>query len=84
MALISDWRKAWRFWSVRFAALGATVSFALAQFPEVALTLWAALPPQMRSAIPDGWMLWITFALFVGSMWGRVVKQKDLDDENVF
>ncbi|MFT3965596.1 MAG: hypothetical protein QM690_06920 [Sphingobium sp.] len=39
--LIADWRSAWRFWSVRLAALGAAL-----------MAGWTSLPPEVRAGMP--------------------------------
>lgn len=39
--LIDDWRRAWRFWSVRLSVLSA-----------VLMGGWQALPPELRADLP--------------------------------
>lgn len=48
MKLVSNWRRAWRWSSVRLSALGALVMGAA----EVAGSSWSALPPDIRDSIP--------------------------------
>lgn len=50
MKLVDDWRRAWRWSSVRLSALGALL-FGLV---EVAQQGWIGLPDEIRARIPHG------------------------------
>ncbi len=68
MTLIPNWRKAWRMISVQAMAAGAAVQAA-----------WAALGDDMKSALgPDAlkYVAYLTIALLLIGMGGRVIKQK--------
>ena len=77
MQLISDWKKAWRFWSVQLAAVGALLTTALIALPDVAIGAWAVLPAEMKAAIPSEYMPLLGVAVFVLSMVARVIKQPE-------
>jgi len=36
---------------------------------------WGALPGELRDAIPEGWLRWITAAVLVGGIVGRLISQ---------
>ena len=64
MALVSNWRKAWRWLSMQLLALAA-----------VAQVAWETLPPDAVAIIPPDWRGYITLGLVVAAMMGRVVDQ---------
>ena len=64
MALVSNWRKAWRWLSMQLLALAA-----------VAQVAWETLPPDALAVIPPDWRGYITLGLVVAAMMGRVVDQ---------
>lgn len=66
MKLVADWRKAYKWWSVRLAAL-------LAVMPIV----WMNLPPDVKAMIPDGWHIWIVSMVSLGVIVGRLKDQGD-------
>ena len=49
--LIPDWREAWRWSSVRLAALGALASSLFAAFPDAMIHAWALMPTEWREAM---------------------------------
>ena len=65
MKPVSNWRDAWRWFSVRFAALGAAVSVA-----------WLALPADLTAQVP-GWVQnAVAGVIFVGVLLGRLIDQR--------
>lgn len=64
MRLVSDARRAWRWFSMQALAL-------LAIIPVV----WAELPPEVAAIIPAGWYPWIVTGVAVAGMIGRLVDQ---------
>lgn len=74
MKLVNNWRRAWRWSSVRLSALGAVLMGAA----EVAGSSWAALPPDVRDAIPHAPT--IALVLFVLVPVARVFKREGKDD----
>ena len=80
--LIEDWRKCWRFWSVRLGVMGSAITAVLIAFPDVALSAWAMLPADLKAAIPERYMPLIGVGIFVASLIARAIKQTKLEDLN--
>ena len=68
MRLISDWRRAWRYFSTQ-------ALLALAVIP----LFWEALPPEAQMFIPYSWRPWIVAAVAIGGIAGRLVDQSDAE-----
>jgi len=64
MTFVTNWREAWKWFSVQFLAL-------LAIIPLV----WESLPPEAHTMIPVEWRPWLIFALAVSGIVGRLVDQ---------
>lgn len=50
--LVDDWRTAWRWWSVRAAALFGVLATALLATPETLVSVIHSLPAEMRGWVP--------------------------------
>lgn len=50
--LVDDWRDAWKWASVRLAALGGMIAAVAAAAPGFARELWDQLPGEVRSTLP--------------------------------
>jgi hypothetical protein len=74
MKLVDDWRRAWRWSSVRLSALGALVMAAA----EVAGSSWSALPPDIRDSIPHAQT--IALVLFVLMPIARIFTREEASD----
>ena len=74
--LIDDWRRSWRFWSMRLSLIGALLSAASAAFPAAMLDAWNALPPDLRTMIPARTAQVIAAILFTGTMAARLFRQR--------
>jgi hypothetical protein len=74
--LIDDARLWWRFWSMRFAALGFALEAFLGWFPDRARDVWTWLPADMRALLPSWLTTWLPILLFGAVMISRVVAQK--------
>jgi protein-S-isoprenylcysteine O-methyltransferase Ste14 len=62
--LVSDWRRAWRWFSVQaFVILGAVGP------------VWAMIPEDWRAAVPSAWLGWGAAVLAVLGIAGRVIAQ---------
>jgi hypothetical protein len=73
--LIDDWRRSWRFWSMRLSLIGAFFAAASAAFPEAMLEAWNALPPDLRALVPAHAAQIIAAMLFLGTMAARLYRQ---------
>ncbi|MGL6208712.1 MAG: hypothetical protein ACRC14_02640 [Paracoccaceae bacterium] len=65
MKLVSNWKSAWRWWSMRFASLAIAWEAA-----------WLALPPDVMASLvsPEGQGK-VTAVLMVAAMIGRLIDQ---------
>ena len=79
LELIEDWRNFWRFWSVRLGIIGSAITGVLIAFPDVALSAWAMMPADLKSAIPERYMPLIGVGIFVASLIARAIKQTKLE-----
>lgn len=80
--LIDDWKKAYKFWSVIFSALGTAVMGFFTIWPDSALYLWQMMPSEIKQILPSNLATLIAMFIFLMSMASRLVKQKRLQDEN--
>ena len=79
LELIEDWRNFWRFWSVRLGIVGSAITGVLIAFPDVALSAWAMMPADLKSAIPERYMPLIGVVILVASLIARAIKQTKLE-----
>lgn len=79
LQLIEDWRNFLRFWSVRLGIIGSAITGVLIAFPDVALSAWAMMPADLKSAIPERYMPLIGVVIFVASLIARAIKQTKLE-----
>ena len=79
LELIEDWRKCWRFWSIRLGIVGSAITGVLIAFPDVALSAWAMIPGDLKAAIPERYMPLIGVVIFVASLIARAIKQTKLE-----
>lgn len=74
MKLIDDWRKAWRFHSMRASAIGFILtSFAASLALAGGAAAWVTV-------LDMGIVLWLAAIIFLASMIGRIIAQQH-DDE---
>lgn len=66
--LVSDWKQAHRWASLRFAALAGVANYIVEQ--------WPALPPEFKQLLPLWLAKAIAWAAFAGIFAGRLWKQK--------
>lgn len=64
MKLVSDAKDWWKWHSTHAMAIAAALP-----------VVWQELPPELKASIPDGWMPWITAAILVAGLVGRVRDQ---------
>lgn len=74
--LVDNWCHAWRWWSVRFNALGLAILGFVSFDPVAALGVWNMLPAEVRAHLPRNFLLILGGALFLLSMLARITKQK--------
>ena len=60
LALVPNWQKAWKWFSVQAIALAA---------------IWEGLPLDARAVIPEPYGAWVTLALLLAAGIGRMVDQ---------
>ena len=74
--MIGNWRKAWRFWSLRLQAAGLV----LITFPELILDAWVYLPAEVKSMLPSEYASFVGVFLIVAGMIARLIKQRKLNE----
>ena len=65
MRLVTQWRRAWRWFSIQAMALAAMLQAA-----------WAALPDDMRAHLPGRQIAAVTMTLLLLGIGGRLLKQR--------
>jgi hypothetical protein len=68
MKLIDEWKQAWRMFSVQAMAAGVALQGA-----------YVAMPDTFQQLIPHEWMHYISIALLVLGLFGRLVQQSPKD-----
>jgi len=66
MKLIDNLEDAWKFFSLQAMAAATTLQ-----------GLWMALPDDIKSSVPPSAVQWLTLAILVLGMFGRLVKQTE-------
>ena len=74
--MIDNWKKAWRFWSLRLQAAGII----LLAFPELLINAWIFLPAELKSMLPAEYASIVGITLIVLGMIARLIKQRKLDE----
>lgn len=69
--IIPDWRRAWRFWSLRLAAIAGVLELIPA---EIFLQLYALVPPDLQLLLPA--RRTIVILLFVTAFASRFIDQR--------
>lgn len=80
--LIAEWRVAWKYMSVQFAALAVMFQTYLELMPGDAYLRWMALPPEIKSVFPEAWVQHIGLALMCFAGLSRFIKQKNVRKDN--
>lgn len=76
MTLIENWRKAYQFWSVQFAALAAV----LLGIKQMGMNLWAALPTSLQAVVPQWAVDALPFIVVILIPLVRVIRQPKVSD----
>src|SRR5690606_19647404 len=79
MQLIPQWRLWWRLWSVRLPLIGLAVLAFFLELPDVALSVWLALPADLKSYLPPDFGKYLGYAIILGTPIARVIRQRRLD-----
>jgi hypothetical protein len=64
MQFVSNWRDAWKWFSVRVAAIIIALPLA-----------WMAIPDEVKAYMPDAWKPWVMMALGLAVIAGRMIDQ---------
>ena len=79
LKLIEQWRLFWRMWSIRFTALGTVLLGWITASPDIITAAWTFLPGEIKSYIPQEYLMYVTISLFILGMFSRIIKQDKLD-----
>lgn len=63
-ALIEDWHKAWKWFSVQAMVLAGAIN-----------GTWAVIPDDMKTSLPPGLIHWLTIGLLTLGVAGRLIDQ---------
>ena len=83
MKLIDNWKQAWKLKSVQVGAISAFF-YALILFSEQFLNIWAVIPQELKSKIPENVAEWVGIFVGVAMVLARLKKQPELHEVNQF
>ena len=83
MKLIENWQQAWKLKSVQVGAISAFF-YALILFSEQFLNVWAVIPQELKSKIPENIAEWLGMFVGVAMVLARLKKQPELHNVNQF
>lgn len=69
--LIPQWRRAWRMFSIQAMTLAAAIQGA-----------WPTIPDDMKATLPPTLVHWVSLALLVAGIAGRLVDQPKVTHED--
>lgn len=70
MKLINEWRRAYRMLSVQAMALALAIQGA-----------WPSIPDDLKAQLPAEAVHWVSIALLVAGILGRLVKQESVNPD---
>lgn len=73
--LISNWKDWWRLWSIRLSVLGTAVLIFFEGFPDVAFSVWASIPDDLKSVLPVEFAKYLGYGLIAASWVARTIRQ---------
>ena len=80
--IVPEVRQAWRWWSMRFNAIGLAI-LAWVQFDPVSvLTVWNMMPRQVQTLVPAHALSVLALVFFALAMLARIVRQPKLEKPN--
>lgn len=82
MKLIPDWRKSWKFWSIRLGVIGTVLTSIFLAAPDAALYAWALLPEDIKAHMPPAVIKFMGIGIMAASFIARVVQQPKLQVPN--
>lgn len=62
--LVDNWRNSWKWFSMQCMAAAGTIQ-----------ATWAAIPDDMKAAVPAQWVSYATLGILVLGFFGRLVSQ---------
>ena len=83
MKLIENWQQAWKLKSVQVGAASAFF-YALILLSEQFLNVWAVIPQDLKSKIPENIAEWLGVFVGVAMVLARLKKQPELHNVNQF
>lgn len=78
ITFVEDVKQWWRMWSIQLGILGTALTAAFVAFPDAAVYAWNMIPADLKSFIPPQYTPLIGVAIFVVSLFARLIKQKKL------
>lgn len=82
MKLIPDWRKSWKFWSIRLGVIGTVLTSIFLAAPDAALYAWALLPEDVKAHIHPAVIKFMGTGILALSFIARVVQQPKIKVTN--
>src|SRR5687768_4073223 len=79
IALVEHWRLIFRQWSLWLGVIGTAVTSALLASPELALQVWAMMPPDLKAMIPERYTPFIGVGIFAMGLVAKFIRQAKLD-----
>lgn len=81
MKLIDNWCQWHKFWSTRLQLAGAAILTFVEGFPDAYISIWTALPDDVRSEIPSNAVRWLGIAVIITGTFARFIKQNKLEQD---
>ncbi len=80
MKLVDDWRRGWRWWSVKLNLIGNALLVGLLAFPSIAQDVWASLPPDLKAMMPQRIAYFLPLSIFIAATIARLIQQGEKKD----
>lgn len=78
MALIPNWKRHWRSFTVLISVTGIAVTNILACLPA-----WAEVPPEIKTLIPPEHVPYVSTFFFIAAILTRTIQQPSLHTQDV-
>ena len=76
MNLFTNWKDTLKHWSLWLSGVGTAALTFFFAFPDQALGVWNAMPPEVKSLLPEMTGVQISLALLVASILAKFIKQE--------